>query len=109
MEMEDQSMDETIYIKKDELERRNREIRNLKLSKWERLGVSRDEFCEVVCDELRKSIPSEYASRIAEYIVYGVAEDVSISADENWNDSDVRLGIGRVLLEAMRHNVSNLI
>ncbi len=66
------------------------------------LGCSRDDFCETVAHEIENGITSEYSAKIADAIADKVAEDVMESADpKEWNDCDVRLGSGRVLLKAL--------
>ena len=41
------------------------------------------------------------ASKVANDIVLGVANDISETADRDFNDSDVRLAIGRVLVKKL--------
>lgn len=67
------------------------------------LGISREEFQSLMCREMTNGISSYYAKSIAESIADDVAQDICDTADhKNWNDYDVRLGIGRVLLKAVR-------
>lgn len=67
--------------------------------KWETLGESRGDFCETVQEELENGVAKEYSTQIAELIVDKVADDIIDTADvENWSIGDLRLGIGRVLL-----------
>ena len=50
---------------------------------------------------LRQSISDEYTGAIADHIVEEVQEDLEVSADKEWNEDDLRLAIGRVLLEKL--------
>ena len=57
------------------------------------------EIQEQVTAELEKTTDRSYAKQIAEHITPLVCRDIKETADpENWNDSDVRLAIGRVLV-----------
>lgn len=69
---------------------------------FERLGTTRDEFACMVGREIEIGLSSEYSRDIAEAIAQRVAEDVEETADvSKWNDCDVNLGVGRVILEAL--------
>lgn len=46
---------------------------------------------------LRGGMDLESASKVANEIVLDVAKDISETADRQFNESDVRLAIGRVL------------
>lgn len=56
------------------------------------------EIKQIVIDELSKSTDREYASQIADSIIGLVCKDIKETADKEWNDCDVRLAIGRVLV-----------
>ena len=47
---------------------------------------------------LRQSISSDYTREIAENIFEDVKEDLELSADEDFNEDDLRLSIGRALI-----------
>lgn len=51
----------------------------------------------IVEHKLLSVMCSDSASRIANEIVLDVAKDISETADREFNESDVRLAIGRVL------------
>lgn len=55
------------------------------------------QFRLFIRDMLRKSISDDYVDNILDEIIDDVVEDVECCADENWNEDDVRLAIGRVL------------
>ena len=66
------------------------------------LGMPRDEFVKSLCGWLLDGITHDYAQSIAERIAEDVAKDICDCADvEKWNDCDMRLAIGRVLLKAV--------
>lgn len=48
-------------------------------------------------DLLNTAIANDYISEIVEELLPDIVDDVTTSADENWNYDDVRLAIGRVL------------
>ena len=50
---------------------------------------------------LRQSISSDYTRSIAESILEDVKEDIECSADEDFNEDDIRLAIGRVLMDRL--------
>ena len=53
-----------------------------------------------LCKELlRSAVTDEYADMIANEIEKYVAEDIAVSSDEDWNDDDLRLAIGRAILK----------
>lgn len=69
---------------------------------FERLGIEKEDFSTVVCQSLENGISSEYSAILAERICIDVAWDVYEAADPSeWNDSDVRLGIGRAILKGL--------
>ena len=69
------------------------------------LGMSRSDFIDIVIRELESGVTSEYSRCIAENIADDVAHDICDSADvEKWNDSDLRLGMGRILLRSVEGN-----
>ena len=51
----------------------------------------------IVEHKLLSVMTSDSAKRIANEIVLDVAQDISETADRQFNESDVRLAIGRVL------------
>lgn len=67
-----------------------------------KIGCTRDDFVETVMRELLNGVTGDYAGEIADAIAEDVADDVAECADPDaWNDCDVRLAIGRVLLKAL--------
>ena len=50
---------------------------------------------------LRQSISSGYTRSIAESILEDVKEDIDCSADKDFNEDDMRLAIGRVLMDRL--------
>ena len=69
---------------------------------YRKLGCTRDDFVETVMRELLNGVSGDYAGKIADAIAEDVADDVVECADLNeWNDCDVRLAIGRVLLKTL--------
>ena len=69
---------------------------------FKRLGTTREGFACMVGREIEMGLSSEYSRDIAEAIVQRVAEDVEETADvSKWNDCDVNLGVGRVILKAL--------
>ena len=66
------------------------------------LDTSRDDFHELVKNELENGIISDYSSLMADEIMNGVARDVLETADQaGCGVSDVRMAIGRVLLKRL--------
>jgi len=47
------------------------------------------------------SISDDYIGRIIDNILDDVAEDIDTTADKNYNNDDVRLAIGRILIEKL--------
>lgn len=69
---------------------------------FEALETNRRDFVETVMRELLNGVTGDYAGKIADTIADDVADDVAECADLNeWNDCDVRLAIGRVLLKTL--------
>ena len=69
---------------------------------FEALDTNRRDFFETVIRELLNGVTCDYAGKIADAIAEDVADDVVECADPNaWNDCDVRLAIGRVLLKTL--------
>lgn len=60
-----------------------------------RKGMDRINFGGVGC------IPYEYSRLIFDEIAEEVAEDVEASADPDFNDDDIRLAVGRVLVKRL--------
>lgn len=50
---------------------------------------------------LRKSISDDYVGTITREIIEDVIEDIETSADVEYNEDDIKLAIGRVLIERM--------
>lgn len=50
---------------------------------------------------LAMSIASDYVRSIVDTLIDDVTEDVLTAADTLWNEDDVRLAIGRVLIERL--------
>lgn len=79
---------------------------DVEICPFDRIGTSEDYFVCFVRRELENGISAEYSAPIAEAIAQDVADDVSECADKyKWNDCDVRLGIGRVILKALGREV----
>ena len=55
----------------------------------------------IVVDLLRLSVGSDSARKIAETITLEVAKNISETADKSFNDDDVRLAMGRVLVKRL--------
>lgn len=47
------------------------------------------------------SISSDYVRSIVDNLIDDVTEDVAATADVQWNEDDVRLAIGRVLIQKL--------
>lgn len=47
-------------------------------------------------------ISTEYTRNIAEIIYFDVLQDIQETADTNFNDDDIRLAIGRVILDKIQ-------
>lgn len=57
---------------------------------------------EFMLSLLKKSISDDYVVYIADNILDDVVEDVKETADRTeWNEDDVRLAIGRVLIDKL--------
>ena len=63
-----------------------------------RPALDTDALTNEIFDELETITEREYAQQIAENIVNDVATDIQETADVEYNSSDVRLAIGRVLV-----------
>ena len=50
---------------------------------------------------LKNAVSNDYADYILDVIIDDVKEDVFTSADENFNEDDVRFAIGRVLMKKL--------
>jgi len=50
---------------------------------------------------LRKAISDDYSSTILNFIYDDVIEDIKTSADEDYNEDDVKLALGRVLIDKL--------
>ena len=50
---------------------------------------------------LKNTVSNDYADYILDAIIDDVKEDVFASADENFNEDDVRFAIGRVLMKKL--------
>lgn len=67
---------------------------------YDKIGCTRNAFCEMVRHEIENGITSEYSAEIADAIADKVAVDVLESADPHeWNTCDIGLGVGRVILK----------
>lgn len=58
----------------------------------------RNEVREAIVNELAYLMDSEYRNRIADNILNDVIDDIEETADEEFNDSDIRIAIARVLV-----------
>ena len=68
--------------------------------------MKKSEIRRAVEKLLSKSVSDDYASRIIDAIIEDVIEDVNETADpEEWDDDDVRLALGRVLLKSLGETV----
>lgn len=66
------------------------------------LGCPREDFLKQIANELVRAMAADYVDAIAEKIADDVAQDICDTADpEVWNDCDLRLGIGRVLIKQL--------
>lgn len=54
---------------------------------------------------LRKAISDDYSSTILNFIYDDVIEDIKTSADEDYNEDDVKLALGRVLIDKLKIEV----
>lgn len=54
---------------------------------------------------LRKAISDDYSSTILNFIYDDVIEDIKTSADEDYNEDDVKLALGRVLIDKLNIEV----
>ena len=50
---------------------------------------------------LKQTVSNDYADYILDVIIDDVKEDVFASADEDFNEDDVRFAIGRVLMKKL--------
>jgi hypothetical protein len=50
---------------------------------------------------LKQTVSNDYVDYILNVIIDDVKEDVLTSADENFNEDDVRFAIGRVLMKKL--------
>lgn len=60
-----------------------------------------NELTIVVENMLRKSISDDYVGSITTTIIDDVIDDIETSADDNYNTDDVKLAIGRVLMNRL--------
>lgn len=58
----------------------------------------RNEVREAIVNELAYLMDSEYRNEIADNILTDVIVDIEETADKEFNDSDIRLAIARVLV-----------
>lgn len=66
------------------------------------LDSSRDKFHAIIKKELENGIVPDYSAMLADEIMVEVARDVvETAAHGGWNDCDVRLAIGRVLMKKL--------
>lgn len=54
---------------------------------------------------LRKIISSDYTNIITNFIIEDVKEDLRICADIDYNEDDIKLAVGRVLIDKMNIGV----
>lgn len=59
------------------------------------------ELTIVVENMLRKSISDDYVGSITTMIIDDIIDDIETSADDNYNTDDVKLAIGRVLMNRL--------
>ena len=50
---------------------------------------------------IKQTVSNDYADYILDVIIDDVKEDVLTSADEDFNEDDVRFAIGRVLMKKL--------
>ena len=65
------------------------------------MGITRT-FTDELELFLRQAISSDYTRCIAEHIEKDVKQDLEECADEDYNEDDLRLAIGRVLIDKLR-------
>lgn len=69
-------------------------------TRYELLNITKEKFTSLLFRELVFVTDYDHAQKIATFISDDVAQDVCDCADlENWSVSDIRIGIGRVLLK----------
>ena len=74
----------------------------VEMDPFDQIHAKQKAFVEMVRRELLHGVTSEYAGKIAEEIAKDVAIDIAESADvDGWNNCDVSLGIGRVILKSI--------
>ena len=56
---------------------------------------------EFIRSILKQATSDEYARNILDLIYFDVLDDIKTSADKDYNEDDVRLAIGRVLLSKL--------
>lgn len=52
-------------------------------------------------DMFRKCVSSDYTGDIIDNIIDDVIEDVELTADEEWNEDDIKLAVGRVICDRL--------
>lgn len=50
---------------------------------------------------LRRAISDEYSTEILNSLYEDILEDIRTSADEDYNEDDVKLALGRVLIDKL--------
>ena len=69
-------------------------------TRYELLNITKDKFVRLLFRELVFVTDYDYAQKLATIISDDVAQDICDSADlKCWSVSDIRIGIGRVLLK----------
>lgn len=56
---------------------------------------------EFIKSIMKQAVSDEYVRYIMEVLYYDILDDIKTSADENYNEDDVRLAIGRVLMDKL--------
>ena len=56
---------------------------------------------EFIKSIMKQAVSDDYVRYIMEVLYYDILDDIKTSADEDYNEDDVRLAIGRVLMDKL--------
>ena len=56
---------------------------------------------EFIKSIMKQAVSDDYVQYIMEVLYYDILDDIKTSADEDYNEDDVRLSIGRVLMDKL--------